>query len=99
MPDSTAAPTESQPAAPARDRWHIVKDVPLALIATMFLQTATIVWWASGINTRVENLEASMRVSGGDRDRLVRVEEKIEGTKDLLVSIDKRLERMEERRR
>lgn len=84
---------------PASESWHLDKRVPLALIITIFLQTSGVFWWASGINTRVENLEASMRISGGDRDRLVRVEEKLEGTKELLVSIDKRLERMEEHRR
>lgn len=92
---STPAPS----ADPAGEHWHLDKRVPLALIATLFLQTAGIVWWASGINTRVESLEASMRITGADRDRLARVEEKLEGTKELLVSIDKRLERMEERRR
>lgn len=99
MPEPTLAPTEPPPAAPERERWHIVKDVPLALIVTIALQTLTVVWWASDINTRVSKLEATVTAAGDDRQRLVRVEEKLEGTKELLLSIDKRLERMEERRR
>ena len=95
MSDSVQTP----PAAPARDRWHIVKDVPLALIATIALQTITVVWWASDINTRVAKLEPAITGAADDHDRLVRVEERLLSTNELLQSIDKRLERMEERRR
>lgn len=93
------APPQSTSADSSGEHWHLDKRVPLALIFAIFLQTATVFWWASDINGRVNSLERSQALVNGDRDRLVRVEEKLEGTKELLVSIDKRLERMEERRR
>lgn len=96
MPES---PTLSPSADASADHWHLDKRVPLALIFTIFLQTATVVWWASDINGRLNSLERSQQLVDGDRERLVRVEEKLRSTNDLLLSIDKRLERMEERRR
>ena len=34
--------------------WHLDKRVPLALILTVALQTAGMVWWAASISARVE---------------------------------------------
>lgn len=42
--------------------WHFDKKVPLALIATLIVQTITVVWWASGIHHRVATVEAMQLV-------------------------------------
>lgn len=31
-----------------RERWHVGKEIPLAFIAAIVVQTASAVWWARG---------------------------------------------------
>lgn len=49
---------ERTPAEP----WHLDRKVPIVLIATIVMQTAGIVWWASGIHHRVGTIEATQIV-------------------------------------
>lgn len=69
--------------------WHLDKRVPIALIVTIAIQTAGIVWFAAGLYHRIETLErdailtratinrdAELRVP--QADRLTRVEVKLE---------------------
>ena len=46
----------------ASEPWHLDKRVPLALIVTLFLQTAGIVWWAS-------TMQAGLQVEAENNDR------------------------------
>ena len=55
-------------------KWQLDKHIPLAFIATIMFQTAIIVWWASGIDNRVENLEEEIVAQDDISDRLARVE-------------------------
>jgi hypothetical protein len=70
--------------------WHLDKRVPIALIVTIALQFAGIVWWGAQISARVDTLERAIVVQNEDHDRLVRVESTVS-------SIDQRLERIENR--
>lgn len=78
--------------------WHLDKRVPIALIATIAIQTAGIVWFASGLYHRVETLErdaiASKNVIERDAalrapqaDRLTRVEVKLETVQEGITEI------------
>lgn len=42
-----------------RERWHVGKEIPLALVALIVGQTLTIVWWSAKIDSRVTHLEVS----------------------------------------
>lgn len=37
-----------------RDNWYVIKGIPVAVLATLGLQTITFVWFLSGLNSRVE---------------------------------------------
>ena len=65
--------------------WHLDKRVPIALIAALAIQTAGIVWWASTLESRINDatrrIELSERRNEEDRlmihngiNRLVRIE-------------------------
>lgn len=45
-----------------QQRWHIGKEVPIALIFTLSAQTIGGVWWASGLTFEVREL--ARRVAG-----------------------------------
>lgn len=38
-------------------KWHVDRTIPLALIIALLTQTAGAVWWARGIDARIEALE------------------------------------------
>lgn len=50
----------------SKEPWHLSKSVPITLIFAIFLQTLGIVWWASGIDNRVQNIEQSILTMSAD---------------------------------
>ncbi len=60
------------------DRWHVGREIPLALIITIACQTGAGIWWMAGINERVNMLEKAQAISAvvtpTNADRLTRVE-------------------------
>ena len=39
------------------EHWHLRKEIPVALIFTILLQTGGALWWAASINQRVAQIE------------------------------------------
>jgi uncharacterized protein HemX len=37
------------------DRWHIAKDVPIALIAAVLIQTAGGIWWMAQLSSKIDH--------------------------------------------
>ena len=54
--------------------WHLDRRVPVALIVTIVMQTIGIVWWAASISARVDVLEARLRDTRHNQNRIVRLE-------------------------
>ena len=75
-------------------RWHLDKRVPIALIFTIIVQTAGLVWWASSLTERVNTLERRADASAPQAERITRLEVNIEVVKDGIAEI-KRLIRRE----
>lgn len=71
--------------------WHLDKRVPVALIVTLCLQTAGVVYWAAGQSYRTEALEkqvAALITSAiPNMERLVRVEEQVKVVNDNVVDL------------
>lgn len=63
-------------------RWHLDKRLPVAMICAILVQTATVIWWASGINERVGVLEKRIDASAPQADRITRLEVNIEVVKE-----------------
>lgn len=55
-------------------QWHLDKRVPIMLIAALLLQSASIAWWASDINSRVAAHQATLEEFSDYRARVVRLE-------------------------
>lgn len=45
-------------------QWHLDKRVPIALIFTIFMQSGAAVWWAAGINERMDQIERRQQAAG-----------------------------------
>lgn len=72
-------------------RWQVDRKVPIALILTFALtiavQTGTIIWWASGLTSRVEILEKQVAAAAPQGDRLTRVEVRLDNVVDGISEI------------
>lgn len=44
-------------------RWHVGKEIPIALIAGLFIQTAGLIWGASALFSRVDYIERASSVA------------------------------------
>lgn len=49
----------------------------IVLIIGIVAQTGAAVWWASGINTRVDQLERTIMAASTQGERIARLEEKV----------------------
>ncbi len=65
-------------------RWHVGKEIPIAVVAAIGIQTMGIVWWSAKIDSRVTHLEANHQVFERRMDkreeeamRLVKVEQNL----------------------
>ena len=44
--------------------WTLDKRIPIALVATIFMQSAYAVWWASGVSERLAQIERRQENAG-----------------------------------
>lgn len=79
-------------------KWHVDKTIPIAIILSIFAQTAGAVWWASKVNStvnsntsRIAKLEIAMEANQQITERLVRVEVRQESANDMLSKIVEKL--------
>lgn len=60
-----------------RRHWHLGREIPVAVIMTMLIQTLGIVWWASGLSSRVDQLERNTSASAWQAEKIIRIDEKL----------------------
>lgn len=68
-------------------QWHLDRKVPLALIAMIAAQTFAALWWASGINTRVEYLEKQYIALSPQAGQIIRLQTQLEGISSNILEI------------
>ncbi len=76
------------------NQWHLDKRVPIALIVTIAMQSAVIIWWASQIEARVNGLEQTDAERATVEARLVRLETTTEQQTRVLIRIEDKLDRV-----
>ena len=72
---------------PASASWHLDRRVPIALIVSIAIQTAGIVWWASSISERVGFLERRELATAPHFERIIRLETRMESIAEYLLEI------------
>ena len=77
--------------------WHLDKRVPIALIATIVMQTMAAVWWAATMQSRIEALEKMLAASATTESRLVRLEQVTLTQSRTMDRIESKLDRVIER--
>lgn len=80
---------------PQPERWHVGKEVPLAIMLSLVVQTSALIWWARGQVAAVEDHERRLATLEKDRD-VVRVAERIAVIEAAIVEIRRSNERLEQ---
>lgn len=65
------------------EHWHIGKEIPIALVLGMALQTGGWIWWAATLSTKVEDL--SLQIAAISADRYT----KNDATKDSALTVQR----------
>lgn len=65
--------------------WHLDKRLPIALIVTLFLQSAAIIWWAATTSTRLDQVEAHVNSLKASQSTLM-TELAAQGRADVAIS-------------
>jgi hypothetical protein len=68
--------------------------VPLVLIFAILVQTGAALWWAAGVNARVEQLERQVISSAPNVERIVRLETKMDAIFSQLAEIKLMVQRV-----
>lgn len=80
-------------------QWHLDKRVPIALIATIIMQSMAAVWWAASMQERLTAIERNLAAQSTIEGRLVRQEQLTEMQTRALERIERKLDRVIERER
>jgi hypothetical protein len=72
---------------PQTSQWHLDKRVPVALILTLIVQGAAMVWWGSAIDHRVAAVEQRLSALDDSRERLIRLEASVSYQQQVLQEI------------
>lgn len=81
----------SCPYLQAKRAWTSHPSVIIGVIASLLMQGATILWWASAISTRVAKLEVEQTVIEQRYDRLAdRIDQKLDRIESSLLEHEQR---------
>ena len=79
---------------PMEQRWHVGREVPLALIFGMFIQTGAAIWWARG--QVAIDFDHEQRIARLEKERdVARVAERMAVMEAAIVDLRRSSERME----
>jgi len=70
-----------------KEPWHLDKKVPISLVVVLLVQTGSFIWWASGVDSRITQIEL---------DR-VKQEQQIVTNNDQFLELNTKLTRLETR--
>ena len=80
--------------SPKRRRFDSARQVPLALVLALVLQTGGALFWAGAAAERITELERETRVNSGAIERVVRLESQVASMHEQLVRIESKLDRI-----
>jgi hypothetical protein len=51
------------------EKWHVGKEIPLAMIFGMMIQTSGVIWWAASLSAKLDYLTEQVASLQHDRGR------------------------------
>jgi len=80
-------------------RWHVGKEIPLAMITALVLQTFGVIWWAATLSTKVDNLKDQIAIMASQQISAVEARTLISSNSMANAEQSRRLEQLENRLR
>lgn len=77
------------------EHWHIGKEIPIALVAGIFVQTMTAVWWAAGVSNDLKVVRAELREQRAERYTQRDAIKDMELAKQRIDDMERRVTRLE----
>ncbi len=56
-----------QPPKDISNKWHVGKEIPLAMIFALMFQTAGVIWWAASLSAKIDNLTGQVAELKSDK--------------------------------
>lgn len=50
-----------------REGWHVGKEIPLAMIFAIIMQTCGVIWWAAVLTTKLDDLSYQVAALSADK--------------------------------
>lgn len=78
-------------------RWHLGKEIPLALITTIIAQTVAAIWWAAGVSRDIYYVKQDIVYLKAQFDSNVALASQVQRNNDHNAEHDRRLMDLEAR--
>ena len=79
--------------------WHLKREIPIALILAIVIQTVGMIWWAAQLDGRVTAVEGWVNENRRVEARLAVLESQLGDIKALLQRVESRLDGRADQRR
>jgi Tfp pilus assembly protein PilO len=77
------------------EQWHIGKEIPIALVFGIAMQTCIAIWWAAGVSSDLKSLRAEVSEMRNERYTQSDAVKDMEVAKQRLSDIERRVDRLE----
>lgn len=77
------------------DRWHVGKEIPIALLFMMGVQTAGGIWWAATLTAKMDDL--SFQVAAINADKYTKTDAQKDGAlySQKMSELERRIDKLE----
>jgi len=77
----------------SEDSWHLDKRVPIAVIIALLIQAASIIWWASRVESRLAVVERYQHDNSQLSERVVRLEVLLERVDRTISRVERKIDK------
>lgn len=82
----------------ARDRWHVGKEIPIAVLMMLAIQTSGGVWWAASLSSKLDSVIAQVAEIRQERYTKDDARRDMELMRTRDAELERRLNAIEQRR-
>lgn len=80
------------------ERWHVGKEIPIAVIVVLLVQTAGIVWWAATVSGKLDMVAAQVNELRAERYTKFDAQRDQALTQQRIGEVERRVTNLENRR-
>ncbi len=82
----------------SRDRWHVGREIPIAVLVMLAIQTGGGIWWAAGLSQKLDSVIAQVAEIKSERYTREDGRRDQDFMRSRVAELDRRLSNLETRR-